>query len=193
MDSTRLVFIGFVAAFTLVAAIMDWRTKRLPNALTVPAFVLALVFHSANGWFEGGALGAGKELLVSLGGFATGFGILFVLWLIAGGGGGDVKLMGAVGAWLGIRQTIYVFILATLVIIVGTIGILAYRSISNGFGKTRQRYLTPLDSKAVSRQKSNGADAEQTARLRRRLMPFGVSVAVATWALLAFTVLVKQA
>lgn len=28
-----------------------------------------------------------------MGGFAVGFGILFLLWIIGGGGAGDVKLM----------------------------------------------------------------------------------------------------
>ena len=193
MDSTRLSFVIFVAAFTLVAAVLDWRTKRCPNVLTVPAFALALVFHLVTGWFEAGALGAGKGLLFSLAGFATGFGVLFVLWIIAGGGGGDVKLMGAVGAWLGAQHTIYVFIIGTMVVVIGTACMLAWRSINYGYGKTRERFLTPLDESQKKKLGQSTAAAQTDARIRRRLMPFAVSIAVATWLVLAFTVFVKQA
>ena len=78
-----------VLAIVGVAVPVDLKTRRIPNGLTVPAFVCGVVFHVIRGGWAG--------LGFSLGGFATGFGILLVLWLIGGGGGGDVKLMG--GHW----------------------------------------------------------------------------------------------
>jgi len=86
----NLVFVLVVGAFTAVAAVSDLRTRRLPNWLTVPAFAAGLLAHTVVNGFAG----LGFALL----GFATGFGLLLVLWLIGGGGGGDVKLMGALGA-----------------------------------------------------------------------------------------------
>ena len=104
MDWTTTVFLVCVAAFTALAAGFDLRTKKLPNRLTVPALVAAFVFH--------GATSGSSGQLTALAGFATGFGILLVLWIVGGGGGGDVKLMGALGAWLGPQGTLAVFLIS---------------------------------------------------------------------------------
>ncbi len=106
VDISSVILMVAVGGFTLVAAVWDLRTKRLPNWITVPAFVAGVIFHVVLGavtqtpWLSG----AGHGLLSALAGFATGFLPLMVLWLTGGGGAGDVKLMGAVGAvaW---RQT----------------------------------------------------------------------------------------
>ena len=77
--------------FTPVALLIDVKTKKIPNKLTVPVFAVGLLFQIAVGF----------GLLFALGGFAVGFGLMLVLWLIGGSGGGDVKFMGALGVWLG--------------------------------------------------------------------------------------------
>ncbi len=75
-----------VAILTLAAMIWDFRLRRIPNRLTVPAFLLGIGYQAA---FRGpaGLEDAGWAFLI-------GFGTLLVLWLVGGGGGGDVKLMG---------------------------------------------------------------------------------------------------
>jgi len=102
MDPLKAFYVVIVATFVLVAAISDYRTRRLPNWLTVPACGAAIVLHTAVNGLTG--------LTFAMLGFATGFSILLVLWLIGGGGGGDVKLMGALGAWLGASLTVHVFL-----------------------------------------------------------------------------------
>jgi prepilin peptidase CpaA len=47
-------------------------------------------------------------LWTALIGFAAGFGILFILWMVGTAGGGDVKLMGALGPWMGGMLTLKV-------------------------------------------------------------------------------------
>lgn len=119
----------FIVAFTGVAAYIDWRTQKLPNWLTVSCFATALVFHFVAGFFGagGGVANAFIQLGWAIAGFATGFGILYVLWAIGGGGGGDVKMMGAMGAWLMPSMILYVFI------ITGVLTVLFYfRLIVNG-------------------------------------------------------------
>ncbi|KKK71960.1 hypothetical protein LCGC14_2908700, partial [marine sediment metagenome] len=46
MNSMDLFFVAAVAAFTTTAAISDWRTRRLPNWLTVGALAAALLMHT---------------------------------------------------------------------------------------------------------------------------------------------------
>ena len=180
MSPDRIILIVCVVAFTAFAAVTDWRFKKLPNKLTVSALVAALVFHLIYGLVRGGAVGAGQQLLFALAGFATGFSVLFVLWLIGGGGGGDVKFMGALGAWLGAVLTFQVFIVSAVLIGIGGLLVFAWGFIDQGLMKTRSRYLERSDRPRPEKD-------EQRAKVRRRLMPFGVPAALATWLVLFFS------
>lgn len=106
-----------VLAVVGVAVTIDIKTRRIPNWLTVPTFVAGLLYHIITGGWSG--------LGFALGGFGVGFGILLILWLIGGGGGGDVKLMGAIGAWLGAPITIIIFIGSALFALICTVVVLA--------------------------------------------------------------------
>lgn len=173
MTPAQLILISCVVIYTALAALLDWRTKRLPNWMTVSALAAALLYHAATGAAGGGVAGAASSLLFSLGGFATGFGILFVLWAIGGGGGGDVKFMGALGAWLGAAMTVQVFLLGALLVLIGSLAMLGWEFARLGMGRAKDRYLSPRQ----------GSDERQ--RVRRRLLPFGVPAMVATWLVLA--------
>jgi len=186
MDPANLVLTACVVLFTGVAAVLDWRTKRLPNWLTVTAFFAALLFHIIYGWSQGGFGKAGQQFLFAMGGFGTGFGILLILWLIGSGGGGGVKFMGALGAWLGAMMTIYVFIVSAVLIVMGSAAVLAYQFCQKGFNRTRTQYIE--SGRADAKKRASGSvEAEQRRRTRRRLMPFGVPAAVATWLVLAMS------
>lgn len=178
MDLSQLLLVICVGLFAAIAALWDLRTNRLPNSLTVTAFLAALVFHFVAGAVDGGMRGIGEGLLTALGGFATGFGILFVLWLIGGGGGGDVKLMGALGAWLGPERTLWVFLLSAVIVLFGSMGILVWQASRIGIGRTRARYFN---------RQPESIEGKPVQGRRRRLMPYGVPVAVATWCVLAYT------
>ncbi|MEO8493452.1 MAG: A24 family peptidase [Planctomycetota bacterium] len=180
MSPDRIILVVCVVAFTALAAVTDWRFKKLPNKLTVSAFVAALLFHLIYGFASNGALGAGQQLLFALAGFGTGFGILFVLWLIGGGGGGDVKFMGALGAWLGAVLTFQVFIVSAILIAFGGILVFAWGFIDKGMMRTRERYLE-------KNEEPRNENDQQRQRVRRRLMPFGVPAALATWVVLFFS------
>jgi prepilin peptidase CpaA len=80
-------------AFVAVAAVVDMRTKRIPNWLTISAVALALVLNVAR---QGGygALASGAGMLTGLAAFLP-------FYLAGGFGAGDIKAMGAVGAFLG--------------------------------------------------------------------------------------------
>lgn len=85
--------LAVLAATVLAAACTDLRSRDIPNWVTLPAIALALVLHPIHSGWAGLKLAAG-----GLGLAAVLFLPLFALrWL----GGGDVKLMGAVGALAG--------------------------------------------------------------------------------------------
>ena len=84
----------------LVAGWTDWRSRRIPNWLTVPTLLLGIVVNCvATGW-----TGAKESLL----GAGLGLGILLPFVLIRSLGAGDWKLIGALGAFLGPSRLITV-------------------------------------------------------------------------------------
>lgn len=103
------------AAVALTAGILDARFRRIPNWLTYPAVPIAILLHSiAEGWH-----GAKLSLL----GTALGLGLLLPFVLIRSLGGGDWKLVGALGAFLGydvstpfLEQRLIVVLIWTLLI-----------------------------------------------------------------------------
>ncbi|MBA4016593.1 MAG: hypothetical protein C0483_05345 [Pirellula sp.] len=188
MNTVDYIQFGFVVLFTMVAAVCDFRTKRLPNWLTVPGFIAALIFHGVRGAMEGGWSGAGGALLTAMGGFAVGFGILFLLWIIGGGGAGDVKLMGALGAWFGPMNTFNLFVISTVFVLILSVGVLAWQTIQKGAFNVKRRYLG--DESASDKLKARGLTREEAAmqrKVKRRLMPYGVPVALAAWVVLVWS------
>jgi len=188
MNVDRIVMLAFVVAFTLTAALCDLRTKRLPNVLTVSALVGALLFALVSGLILGGFPEAGRRLVLSLGGFGIGFGVLFILWVVGGGGGGDVKFMGALGAWLGPLMTLQVLLVSTLFVAVGAVAILGWEFCRLGVSGAQRRYLSPKSADDGRRETERGESRAQ----RRRLMPYGVPVALATWAVLAYPIVIQK-
>lgn len=88
----------------VVAAVTDLRSRKVPNWLTYPAVVIGLAGHALAGGLHGGQQEFG--LTGALAGFAAGFFPLLLCWLAGGIGGGDAKLMGAIGALGGLKFVI---------------------------------------------------------------------------------------
>lgn len=152
-----VLLVAVASVFTAAAAAWDLRTRRIPNWLTLPVFAAGWIYQGVDrGWT--GLADAGL-------GFLVGFGILFVLWVVGGGGGGDVKLMGALSVWLGLRLTMLVLIASTVLVICITLVVTAVAMVRGGF-------------------KRQQLSAEE--RRQRRLVPFAIPVALATWIVIAW-------
>lgn len=94
--SMHLLPWGAVIGASLAAAIVDIRTSRIPNWLTLPLAGFGLIWACTAA--EPGTVG---EAVAAWGALALPY---IVLFLLAGGGAGDAKMMGAIGTWLGLRQ-----------------------------------------------------------------------------------------
>jgi len=91
----------------VIAGWTDWRSRRIPNWLTVPALLLGIAANSlALGWS-----GAKESLL----GAGLGLGLLLPFVLVRSLGGGDWKLIGALGAFLGPPRLIAVLVVTIFV------------------------------------------------------------------------------
>ncbi len=117
--------VAALIVLTVTAAVVDLRCGKIPNWLTYPAILIGLCGHAAAGYAAGGGIaGAGREmgLTGALLGLAVGCFPLLLCYLAGGIGGGDVKLMGAVGAiggWeVALGAMLYGFILAGLMAVV---------------------------------------------------------------------------
>jgi prepilin peptidase CpaA len=101
---------------TLYASWIDFAQRRVPNWLNAVLALAGLALQvAAFGWWTSGADGMRGGLGWGLLGLLTGFGLLIVPWLMHGMGAGDVKLMAAIGCWLGPWLTLISFAVGALV------------------------------------------------------------------------------
>ena len=103
----------------VLASWIDWRYRKVPNWLNLALIVVGLAVQGIyHGW-----TGLGMGLL----GMLLGFGLLIIPWLMHAMGAGDVKLMAAIGVWLGPLLTLRAFcvgailagVIAVAMIIIG--------------------------------------------------------------------------
>lgn len=90
---------GALVALLVAAAVIDYRTYRIPNWLTVGGTGVALSLAVA--------LPGQPAFLWALAGLASGFAIMLPLYALKVMGAGDVKLMAMAGAFLGLPDTLY--------------------------------------------------------------------------------------
>lgn len=88
-------------------ATLDSIHGKIPNYLTLTAMAIGVGYCSISFGYEG--------LLFSLKGLGLGAGLLIIPWLMGGMGGGDVKLLGAVGSLLGPHLVFSAFLCAAII------------------------------------------------------------------------------
>jgi prepilin peptidase CpaA len=89
----RPAVLGLAVILAVIAGWTDWRSRRIPNWLTVPGLLVGVAVNLAaggRGGLESSLLGAGLGLLV-----------LLPFVVVRSLGAGDWKLAGALGAFVG--------------------------------------------------------------------------------------------
>jgi prepilin peptidase CpaA len=165
------VAINVCALLLLVlCAYWDLRYRRIPNWATLPGIVLGL---GINGLLSGWA-----GMKTSGIGFLVGFGALLVLFVLGWMGGGDVKLMAAVGALKG-----YPFVVSALFysLIVGVVIGVAMLIWNRKTLRTFKNLFFVVGSRLSRLVPKQDIDRKETQKL-----PFGLAIVLGTiWAMIA--------
>lgn len=159
--------VWFVMIVLIVAAVIDGAILKVPNWLTFPFIVCGWIHCS----IQGGFTGLGYSLL----GTFVGMMLLLVLRNVGGMGGGDVKLLAGVGAWLGTVVTLYTFAATALV---G--GIMAMIMIwkSGNWTKHYAMALQILEEWKTIRNPTKLAKIARERKPTMTLLPYGIPMAI---------------
>ena len=96
-QALELVAFLYLAAVSVVLAVIDIDTRRLPDRIVLPSYAVGAALLGGAGILRGDA----ASLLVALVGAVAAAGFFLLLHLVGGMGLGDVKLAGVVGLFLG--------------------------------------------------------------------------------------------
>jgi prepilin peptidase CpaA len=118
---------AIILAIGLAACVVDVRTRRIPNVLTFGAALGGFLLQVATGGLDGA--------LTSAGGWLVGALLFLPFFLLGGMGGGDAKLLAALGAWLGPRDTLW--LAAYSAIAGGVLGVIV--ALTHGYLRTAVR------------------------------------------------------
>ncbi len=166
MNIIEIIPILFLIIVLIIAAIYDYRFNRIPNWLTFPTMIGAVTYHTVIKGFEG--------LIFGLEGIGIGVAALIVFYLIGWMGAGDIKLLGAVGGFLGPKG---VFIAFLFTAIVGGIYALLLLTITGYFKETVNRYKTILLTFLITKRFFNIPFPKRKTNHR---LCYGVAIALGT-------------
>ena len=154
------------AAFAVTAGITDFRNRKIPNWLTYPAIPIAILLH----WITAG----GHAALLSLAGAAVGLGVLLPFVLLGGLGGGDWKLVGALGAFFEPRGLVPVLILTVMINGIIALGLVLWKKRVGQTARNLGRITV-----SMFKFRAPGADLSVD-NPEAEKVPFGIAAAIAT-------------
>jgi prepilin peptidase CpaA len=167
-----------------VATFTDLRRRRVPNWLVLPFLLIGIVVspwrHDWNGIGRGLWQGYSRNfgwhgLGQSMAGMGLGLVIFGILFWLGGMGAGDLKLVAAIGAWIG---PIQLFVALVMTGLAGGIMVLCW-AVFGGFFK--ELFTGVGDLVFGWKQRGMRIDQEMTlANPLKRKMPYAPAIAIGT-------------
>jgi prepilin peptidase CpaA len=162
----KAIILGLAVTLGLAAGWTDWCSRRIPNWLTVPGFVIGVLCNvSLNGWpgLRTALLGGGLALLV-----------LLPFVLLRGLGAGDWKLAGALGAFVGPQVMVNLLMGSIFVAGVMALALIIYK---RRFLETLRNIARMLASMLSFRMPGAEVSLDNPQSLK---VPYGVALALTT-------------
>lgn len=161
----KAVALGLAVVLALLAGWTDWRSRRIPNWLTVPGLLIGLAVNTVAGGWVGlkiALLGAGLGLLV-----------LLPFVLVRSLGAGDWKLAGALGAFVGPGALLDLLMVSVFIAGVMALGLVIYK---RRLRQTFRNIGRLLVSMATFRMPGAEVSLDNPQSLK---VPYGVALALA--------------
>jgi len=166
MHAAQIIW-TFTLALTLSAALLDWRSRRIPNWLTVPGLLSGISLHAVlDGW---------HGVRFSLEGVGLALILLLPLVLLRALGAGDWKLMGAVGAFLG--PILFLYVLVGSIFASGIMAVIQMYRVGRVMETLRNMWTLVKGFFSFGLKKHPQISLDNPRLLK---LPFGVAVAAAT-------------
>ena len=160
-----------LAPWLAVLCVKDLKTRRLPNVWTLGGLAVGLVLDF--GWGGVGGLVDGLE--------AAGVCVLFLLlpFLVRAAGAGDLKMLAACGAFVGMRQVLLLLLAVSFAGFFVAVGMLVTRKV--GAARMKHAFRSLFDWR-YDRKAGRAALPPKDDEGNR--VPFGLAIAIGTLAIL---------
>lgn len=168
--------VAVLVLLLVAAAVIDFRTYRIPNALTVGGMAFGLIYNTASAasWTDG--------LLGAFAGLGFGLVVLLPVYALRVMGAGDVKLMAMVGAIVGFPD---IFNAVLYSLIAGGIASVAFAVYHRALRRMTANVTDIVQSMAFAVIVGGRPTPALAGRASVGKLPYGVSIAGGTIAWVA--------
>lgn len=169
MMTAIVIKLVVLTPWLIVLCVSDIRFRRLPNKLTLGALAVAVVMAAG----FGGVPGVVDSLMAA----GCAFLFLFIPFLVRAAGAGDVKMITAAGAFLGLAQIPFFLMATSFAGLFVAIVMIFMRQVTAA--RLKHAFRTLFDWRY---DRAAGKAALPPRDDERARIPFGCAIAIGVWA-----------